>query len=319
MKKNYFFNITYIIFSYLYFLITKKSFSGTNNALINVYSIDNGIFKERLHRFISIRLQNYHNKAIDVSQPVKNLNDYGYHVFNNKLEKKTVSELYNLGYNLKCNDGKKITYFDPKNLSAVRYNFDKQDLINNCYVQDLIMDDFLIETVRQYFQSQPIFDLPAMWWSTSYQKIASSEAAQLYHYDMERAKWLKIFFYLTDVDDNNGPHYYIRGSHKINSKPKSLLSRGYERITDEEISKFYDPIDFRIIKGKKGTFFVGDTLCWHKGKNLIKNNRLVLELNYTSSLFGYNDKEDMIIKNATKKFKLFCSKNPNYSKKIKFE
>ena len=93
--------------------------------------------------------------------------------------------------------------FDPKNLSAVRYNFDKQDLINNRYVQDLIMDDFLIETVRQYFQSQPVFDLPT---GVNYTKIASSEA-QLYHYDMERVKWLKIF---TNRRRYNGPHYYIR-------------------------------------------------------------------------------------------------------------
>ncbi len=315
MKKNYFLNIAYVWISYLVFRISKKSFKGTNNALINIYSLDNGIFKEKLHKLISYKILKSFNESIDVSSPVKDLNENGYHVFENKLEENIVLELFDLGSKLKCNDGRNFIQFDPENLTAVRYNFDKQDLINNKIVQDLIMDNYLIKTVREYFQSKPIFDLPAMWWSTPFQKTASSEAAQLYHYDMERAKWLKIFFYLTDVDDNNGPHYYIQGSHKINSKPSSLLSKGYERISDNEIRKFYKPNDFKVIKGERGTFFAGDTLCWHKGKNLKNNNRLVLELNYTSSLFGYNHKK-MIVKNTTKKFKLFCSKNPVYTKNI---
>jgi hypothetical protein len=307
----------YIITSYLAFKIFKKNLKKTNQALINIYSFDNGIFNKKLHKKISHKKKITKKTGLNY-EAVKDLKENGYHIFKRKIDENIVNKLYDLALNLKCDDVNKKSRFNPNKITRVRYNFNKQDLANNLLVQDLIMDDSLISIVREYFNSEPIFDLPAMWWSAPYGESASSEAAQLYHYDMERAKWLKIFFYLTDVDSDNGPHYYIRGSHKINAKPKNLLSRGYVRISDQEIKKYYSPNDFKVIKGTKGTFFAGDTLCWHKGKNLKKRNRLVLELNYTSSLFGY-DSEKFHIENYTEKFRSFCNKNPIYSKNISFE
>ena len=177
------------------------------------------------------------------------------------------------------------------------------------------MDEVIIDVARQYFQSEPIFDMPAMWWSTPFGNGPSSEAAQLYHFDLDRVKWLKIFIYLTDVDDYNGPHYYIEKTHKINSKPKELLSRGYVRIKDEEMKNYFNENDFKVIKGPKGSAFAADTLCWHKGKNLTKGCRLVLELNYTSSLFGINTTKLKVDK-GSEKFIKFCIENPTYSKNI---
>ena len=85
-----------------------------------------------------------------------------------------------------------------------------------------------------------------------------------------------------------------------------------------KIKKYYPKNDFKVIKGLKGTTFAADTLCWHKGKNLIKGNRLVFELNYTSSLFGFNTKK-LIVKKQDTEFVKFCMNNPIYSKNFLFE
>tara|TARA_B100001059_G_C17804807_1_gene568457 strand:- start:362 stop:1177 length:816 start_codon:yes stop_codon:yes gene_type:complete len=270
-----------------------------------------------MHRLISYKKKNKKElKHYDFS--LVNLEKNGYQILNQSIENKKVTELNKLANKLECFDGYSKKRFDNKNLTSVRYNFDKNDLINDKTVQRLVADEFFISIARRYFDSEPIFDLPAMWWSTAYKKQASSEAAQLYHYDCNgRVKWLKIFIYLTDVDENNGPHYYIQKTHKIGSKPKEILSRGYVRVSDNEMKNIYPEKDFKIVTGKKGTTFVGDTLCWHKGKNLIKGKRLVLELNYTSSLYGLNEGK-LTVKKFDKRFKEFCLKNKIYSKNILF-
>ena len=129
---------------------------------------------------------------------------------------------------------------------------------------------------------------------------------------------MKIFFYLTDVNDFNGPHRYIEKSHKIDSKPIDLISRGYQRISDYEMKKYYNIDSFKVIKGIKGSAFAADTLCWHKGTELIKGNRLVLELNYASSLLGTNPRK-LSVKTPTDSFKSFSKKYSFYTKNINFE
>ena len=189
--------------------------------------------------------------------------------------------------------------------------------MNDSDIQEQIMDPVLINIARKYLECEPIFDFPAMWWSTSFLKEASGEAAQIYHFDLDRLKWLKIFIYLTDVDETTGPHRLIKGSHLPGAKPMTLLKRGYARIPDEDLAKYHKQEDFVVIHGEAGSVFAEDTKCWHKGTPLKKGHRLVLEFEYTSSMFGSNyPKFEM--RNTSEKFKQFCKNNPIYASNIKF-
>jgi hypothetical protein len=212
---------------------------------------------------------------------------------------------------------KKILY-EPGNAQAEIYRFDIQDLANNTDIQSLITDPALVNIARNYLGCEPIFDFPAMWWSTSFQKEASSEAAQLYHFDLDRIKWLKIFFYLNNVSLENGPHCYVEGTHKPGNKPEELLKRGYVRIKDEEIRSHYPEMDIKVVCGEAGSVFAGDTKCWHKGMNLKSGHRLVLEFEYTSSLFGANYPK-MEIHNYSKEFKEYCLSNKVFASNIAFK
>ena len=318
-------NYIYVFASLILFKLTNKSLSKTHIALINLYSIDNGFSLNFFNNLIKSKNKNtkiplsliYENKKPLVLN--QELNENGYCKFSQNLNAEILSDLNETARNLKSFDGDNFVFFDEKKLSSTRYSFDKNELINQLSIQKLVMDEAIIDIARQYFDSEPIFDFPAMWWSTTFGDGPSSEAAQLYHYDMDRVKWLKIFFYLTDVDDYNGPHNYIQKTHKINSKPKELISRGYVRISDDEIKNYYDEEDFKAIKGPKGLTFAADTLCYHKGKNLTRGCRLVLELNFTTSLFANNTLNGMILKKENKEFVSFCNDNPIFSKNIIIE
>jgi hypothetical protein len=98
----------------------------------------------------------------------------------------------------------------------------------------------------------------------------------------------------------------------------SLLKRGYARIPDNDINQFYKKEDFITITAEAGSIFAGDTKCWHKGKPLKKSHRLVLEFEYTSSLFGANYPK-LEIEKASLEFQLFCKENPRYVSNFVFK
>lgn len=111
----------------------------------------------------------------------------------------------------------------------------------------------------------------------------SSVSGQLYHFDLDRPHFLKFFVYLSDVDDENGPHHFVRGSHK-DPRRGALADR---RFQDEEVAKAYDLTrDEVIFRAPRGTIFAEDTRGLHKGAPLRSGERLVFQLEYASTLFG---------------------------------
>jgi hypothetical protein len=311
----------------------EKSGKNSENAyqgMVTLYCNTNGKYIEDFHQ--KARLANPPARVLGNSSGIlgnldsgsfksinEELNQNGYIEFEKKLSPDLCAKLYAYALTTPAvvkGKESKILYDPAKPVSEI-YRLGINDLINNKDIQDLIMDPQLMEIARNYLGCEPIFDFPAMWWSTSYLKTASSEAAQLYHFDLDRLKWLKLFFYINDVGPNNGPHCYIRGSHKPGTKPEDLLKRGYSRIEDKDLRKYYSIEDFKTIEGQAGAIFAGDTKCWHKGMPLQEGHRLALELEYTASLFGAIYPK-MVVENSSAKFRSFCHENKVYASNLFF-
>lgn len=298
-------------------------------AMVNLFCSTDGKFLEDFNQKIIAQ-----HPAKKINEPVSGvlgnlntadftsinntLNKDGYVNFNKKIAPELVQKLYNFALKTQTKTAPKYdvpVIYNPDQPTSEIYRFVLNDLVNNEDIQELIMDPTLINIARNYLGCEPIFDFPAMWWTTAYLKHASEEAAQLYHFDLDRIKWLKIFIYLTDVNEDNGPHRFIRGSHTPGHKPKDILKRGYARIPDEDLAPHYKPEDFTVYYGEAGAIFAGDTKCWHKGTPLKKGHRLVFELEYTSSLFGTNYPK-LEITNASEAFKKFCAENKYYASNL---
>ena len=172
--------------------------------------------------------------------------------------------------------------FDDQEPRAPKYDLDQQRVIANPLVQMLMADRTLLSLAYRYLKAPPINDLVAMWWSAPFGNQASSEAAQLFHFDMDRIRFLKFLFYLTDVNPDNGPHMYIRGTHE--AKPPRFFED--RRFLDEEIAAAFRPEAIAELVGPAGTIIAADTMGMHKGKVLTTGCRLILQLNFTNSLFG---------------------------------
>ena len=95
---------------------------------------------------------------------------------------------------------------------------------------------------------------------------------------------VKIFIYLNDVDENNGPHYFVPATHKNFGIKYEIRSKGYSRIDDELIEKHYSNIKKKIT-GKKGTLIIEDTRGLHKGSVVKDNHRSIVLIQFNNSYF----------------------------------
>ncbi len=173
--------------------------------------------------------------------------------------------------------------YDRSHVVSAKYVLASQPVVGDAAVQELLTDPLLLSVARSYLNAAVINDDITMWWSTSFLGgLANSAAAQHYHFDMDRIKFLKFFFYLTDVTAETGPHCYVAASHR--RKPRQLLRDG--RISDEEIRLHYSQETLVEITGPRGTIIAADTRGFHKGKALVSGERLILEFEFATSLFG---------------------------------
>lgn len=143
-------------------------------------------------------------------------------------------------------------------------------------VDKLTRDPALVEVARGYLKTEPLLRSSRIFWS--YPDL-TGDYNPLYgfHYDIDDYKFLKVFFYLCDVDLDRGPHIIIEGTHK----KKNWFEKSHRRLTDEQaLSRYADRI--RIMTGRTGHGFFEDTFCYHKGAKPRKR-RLVLEFEYAIS------------------------------------
>lgn len=164
----------------------------------------------------------------------------------------------------------------------------EKDLISDPDVRSLMGDPGLVRLAEAYLGPRPRIDHIGMWWSVARSGGPSKEGAQEYHFDLDRIRFVQFFVYLTDCGSEDGPHCFVRGTHRPGVAPLDLLGRGYARIPDADIVARFPKQDILEICGTRGTVFAVDTLAFHKGKPPTRHDRLVLQIVMCDSLFGAN-------------------------------
>lgn len=159
-------------------------------------------------------------------------------------------------------------------------------------IKKLSEDPAIIDIAASYLGAVPKFVGANLWWTFPVEASAEdrSKHAHVYHRDVDDFKFLKFFFYLTDVPKGEGAHICVAGSH-ISPPSKKItdpwLLRRYE---DDEIIDFYEIDSIKEICGPAGTGFAENTLCVHKGSTPKNKARLILQLQF--ALFDYGVMND---------------------------
>jgi hypothetical protein len=226
--------------------------------------------------------------APDIEEIADDIRRHGYHVFDARLGPDVCERIVEFARRIPATltpapaGGPAEAVYDPASPLATRYDLPEDRIFELPELQELATDETVVAVAQAYLGCRPVNDLVAMWWSAVHGGGPSSEAAQLFHFDMDRLKFIKFFVYLSDVDEAHGPHVYVNSSHV--RKPKPVRRDG--RIPDDEIIGQYGEDAIVEITGERGTILAVDTRGFHKGKTPEIGDRLLFQVEYTNSLFG---------------------------------
>jgi hypothetical protein len=96
---------------------------------------------------------------------------------------------------------------------------------------------------------------------------------------------LKLFVYLTDVDEKNGPHVYVSYS----SASEKL--RQIRRFSNEEVVSAFGKENILNLTGRAGEGFLEDTFGIHKGQPVAEGTRLLFQVVYSMRSLPYGPKK----------------------------
>ena len=227
--------------------------------------------------------------AVQVNQCVDNVRKNGVHL-GLQLNENAVKKIRSFADSNLCNEPKHDDFFFASDIRNGRLNGKDRRVmrglvsnIDKCPTVDTIVSDrMLIEIARKYLGYYPTLITRHLTWSFA-SDLDEVEIQKLYpptnfHYDVAGLNFVTVSFFITDVDENTGPHIMIEKSH--NRKPLQMLFRSnIQKETD--VWRYYDRAEQLIITGNAGFGFFQDPSCIHKLKLPTNSNRLILQIRYS--------------------------------------
>ena len=162
-------------------------------------------------------------------------------------------------------------------------------------ISQIATDPKLQEIASKYIGHQAKYTGASLFWTFPVQGTShdfDQQQFKYFHYDIDDWAGLRFCFYLSEVDEESGPHLCICGSHI----KKSLLHvlNFFSRIQSEEnLSKLYPRQQFVTIKGNSGYGFIEDTFCFHRGIAPKSKPRLFLQLHFAAHNYNDNNVEHL--------------------------
>ena len=157
-------------------------------------------------------------------------------------------------------------------------------------LKKLILSDEILKIAENYLNSKKI-SINASFFISNPLKISENEKyrnAQYFHWDNDFTKFFKMYIYLNDVNDENGPHIYIPNTHKV-KKNDNKLCRLY---SDTNIKNNYQ--HSKTFIGKAGSTFFVDSYGIHKGLTPTNNYRLMLNIHFGRGKILYSKYDKFI-------------------------
>lgn len=114
---------------------------------------------------------------------------------------------------------------------------------------------------------------------------AQPRQSQLWHRDPEDRYIVKVFVYLSDVDQGAGPFTYASGTHpkgRVRQEPDYLLEGDTKRTTDAQMAAVVPCDQWVTCTGPRGTIVFADTKGYHKGGLSKERDRVLYTCMFTS-------------------------------------
>lgn len=144
------------------------------------------------------------------------------------------------------------------------------------------LDVKLLEVVASYLGLWPCLHSVAGW--LNYPVNTPAETSQLWHRDPEDLRIIKVFIYLQDVGEEQGPFTYIPKTQPFGSGARRALQCQAKRVDDTRMERFFRRGRWQVCTGPAGTMILADTVGFHRGGRPTAGTRLLVTFTYTSQI-----------------------------------
>ena len=179
----------------------------------------------------------------------------------------------------------------PKKSGDSKKNFKVvlNDLFDNEEILNILTDTNIIKIVGDYLGTEPYLNNADVWWDRYVDEDQID--SRTYHFDGNDPLLLKVFFYLTDVSEKDGPFTYISKTHKFVNKFGLIYKHSISGISDSNISS-NTLSNVKKFTGKPGDVIFADTNGLHKGGYISNNSlgRILLTFTFVSRWAHQNHK-----------------------------
>jgi hypothetical protein len=133
----------------------------------------------------------------------------------------------------------------------------------------------VLDVANAYFGAFSVLTHCQVW--HNFVAAGAPSQSQLWHRDPEDRHILKLFLYLSDVDEGAGPFTYARGSHRHPNQvaPHARLDGQTARSNDAELAQLVPADRWLTAFGSRGTMVFADTRGYHKGGWGLRAERIV--------------------------------------------
>lgn len=241
--------------------------------------------RERMANNLARRLPAF-KKTGDMSAQSEELKDRGYLFLDNLLSPEQLQAMRTFFSENKCADpyrpelGNFIAPGDAPSQTHVAF-FSNDTVIRAPHVVEIANDPRVLNIVSGFLGAKPTISLLTAWWSMP-SKDGKAEEGERFHRDVDDIRFVKLFCYLTDVDETSGPHMFVPGSQNVDKLNK------IRRYEDSEIVDVFGANSLSTFTGKAGTAFLENTYGFHRGIPPTRKPRLLFQVLYTmrNSIYG---------------------------------
>jgi hypothetical protein len=251
------------------------------------------VIRNRAASFVSFFLPRSKISLMDESLDViDDLKEIGFSPLKNIIDKKIMADITNYLFGKKIYDkyDKSKKMFDLGSVPewANTGSYSDETLLECPHILRLANNPSILSVVSEYLGAKPTISNITLWHSFP-SKDHKPKNAEYFHRDVDDFKFVKVFIYLSDVGEENGPHVYVDGS----SRSMKLLD--IKRYADEEVFSHFGTEKKRVVLGKKGDAFIEDTYGLHRGTPVKIGIRTVLQFEYSLLPFSVTTKRKVAI------------------------
>jgi len=206
------------------------------------------------------------------------LKETGFVKLNDLLDQQSLNEMIRF-----FRDGQYSAQDGPTYLHSV------EDIVAAPHSLALATNPQILSIVKDYLGAPPTIVDMSVWWTVPTE--SNDYGAHIFHRDFDDFRACKLFFYLTDVETDDGPHIFARNTHdptfcakliaehRLPETQLGLLFSKASRGIVGPIEQFFSN-QISEITGKAGTAFLEATYGFHRGKTPKRHMRGLFQVLY---------------------------------------